>query len=461
MNKPPFSLPLPSVAAGIVWPIVPTPMAAQRISQLYYFATSERYSPDKLHDLQFTQILEVMNFARQTVPYYQEKFAYLPPFTNAQELQAAWQDIPLLTRMDLQKAKEQIFTLNPIPSHEPSELMTSTGSTGLPVSVKANVATQFFWNILTLRDHIWHQNDFAGTAAVIRFTENPAAQPPHGAVFENWGPATYQVVPTGKCHQLTICTTEEEVTWLREVNPHYLHCNSSTLREITQYFATHGGIPSNLRSVHTNSEIVEADLRQLVKQVLGVPLVDTYSAKELGYIALQCPEHEHYHVQSENLLVEILNDNGEPCAVDEPGRVVVTALHNFASPLIRYVVGDYAIPGEPCACGRTLPVLKKVLGRQRNVIKMPDGRRIWPSFASNGVRLMDMFAGAQFQVIQKALTEIHINLAHISPFTPEQEEKLKAQLAIVFGHPFTFIFNYLEKIERGPGGKYEDFKCEC
>jgi phenylacetate-CoA ligase len=212
--------------------------------------------------------------------------------------------------------------------------------------------------------------------------------------------------------------------------------------------------------IFTNSEIVEPDLRKLVKEVLNIPLVDTYSARELGYLALQCPEQEHYHVQSENVLIEILNDQDKPCEIDEPGRVIATGLHNFSSPLIRYFVGDYATPGEPCSCGRGLPVIKRVLGRQRNVLKMPDGRRIWPSFSSNGIRLMDLFSGGQFQVIQKTLTEIHINLAHVARFSADQEMNLKKQLQTVFEYPFNFVFNYLEKIERGPGGKYEDFKCE-
>jgi len=459
-NKFELSLPVPSSIPGIIWPVVPTPKAAQLLSQLYYFSVSEKFSPSQLMDLQFPQMLELVNFARNTVPYYRNRYTHLPAINHANQLRDLWSDIPLLTRQDLQQAKDNIFTQSPITSHEPSEIMTSTGSTGMPVTVKGNVATQFFWNALTVRDHLWHKNDFSKSYAVIRFTENPAAQPPHGAVFENWGPATYRVVPTGKSHHLTICTAEEEVKWLREINPHYLNCNPSTLREITQYFAAHGGIPSNLSMIHTNSEIVEPDLRKLVKDVLNIPLIDTYSTKELGYIALQCPEHEHYHIQSENVFVEIVNDQGKLCDIGEPGQVVVTSLHNFASPLIRYFVGDYATLGEPCACGRGLPVIKRVLGRQRNVLKMPDGRRIWPSFASNGIRLMDMFAGAQFQVIQKTLTEIHINLAHISPFTAEQEDKLRAQLQFVFDYPFNFIFNYLEKIERGPGGKYEDFKCE-
>lgn len=459
-NEFAVSLPVPSSIPSILWPVVPTPMTAQLLSQLNYFSISEKLSADELWNMQLVQLVEVVNFARKTVPWYREKFSHLPVISNAGQLRELWTELPFLTRLDLQRAKESIFSEQPIPSHEPSELMSSTGSTGMPITVKGNVATQFFWNALTVRDHLWRKHDFQKTYAVIRFTENPKAKPPFGAEFENWGAATYRLLPTGKCYHLTICTAEEEAKWLQHVNPHYLNCNPSTLRELTQYFAEHGGVPSNLEMIHTNSEILEPDLRNLVKEILKVPLVDTYSTRELGYLALQCPLHEHYHVQSENVLIEIINEQGKPCEIDEPGQVVATGLHNFASPLIRYFVGDYATRGEPCSCGRGLPVIKRVLGRQRNVLKMPDGRRIWPSFSSNGIRLMDMFSGAQFQVIQKTLHEIHINLAHISPFTKEQEEKLHSQLQIAFEYPFKFIFNYLERIERGPGGKYEDFKCE-
>jgi phenylacetate-CoA ligase len=453
-------LPIPSAIPNINWPIVPSPMAAQLFCQLHHFTISEKLPMPQLHALQFSQLIEVINFARKTVPYYQEKFTHIPTIQNAEQLRNLWLEIPLLTRLDLQRAKDTLFTQNPIPSHEPSELMTSTGSTGLPVTVKGNTATQFFWNAITLREHIWHKHEFDKSFAVIRFTSNPQAKPPFGAISSNWGPATFSFVPTGNCHHLTICTAQEEAQWLQQINPYYLNCNPSTLRELTQHFAIHGSIPSNLRSVHTNSEIVEPELRNLVKHVLNVPLIDTYSAKEVGYIALQCPESGDYHIQNENILVEILNEKNQPCMIDEPGRVVVTTLHNFASPLIRYVIGDYAIPGEPCSCGRTLPVLKRILGRQRNVLIMPDGRRIWPSFASQGLRLMDLFAGAQFQVIQKSLTDIQIKLAHIHAFNPEQEEKLRTQLKIVFDYPFNFSFDYIDNIERGPGGKYEDFKCE-
>src|SRR3546814_13116510 len=86
------------------------------------------------------------------------------------------------------------------------------------------------------------------------------------------------------------------------------------------------------------------------------------------YLALQCPEHEHYHVQSEAVLLEVLDEEDRPCRPGEVGRVVVTPLTNFAMPMIRYAVGGLAAVGAPCPCGRGLPVLTRILGRARDKI---------------------------------------------------------------------------------------------
>ena len=93
-------------------------------------------------------------------------------------------------------------------------------------------------------------------------------------------------------------------------------------------------------------------------------VVDIYSCTEAGYLAFSCPEQGNLHVQAESVIVEVLDRAGKPCAPGEEGEVVVTPLLNFAMPLIRYAVGDRAVVGEPCACGRGLPTLKTV-GRSR------------------------------------------------------------------------------------------------
>ena len=106
--------------------------------------------------------------------------------------------------------------------------------------------------------------------------------------------------------------------------------------------------------------------------------MDTYSSQEVGVIAIECPQGDGYHAMSEGLVVEVLRDDGEPCAAGETGHVVVTDLTNFATPLIRYDLADLAEAAGPCACGRGLPRIRRILGRERNLLRLPDGRRFWP-----------------------------------------------------------------------------------
>src|SRR3546814_2899792 len=133
-----------------------------------------------------------------------------------------------------------------------------------------------------------------------------------------------------------------------------------------------------------SSDVCSSDLtvgdsvRQAVRQAWDLPVKDSYSSEEAGYLAIQCPEHEVYHAQSENVLLEVVDDDGRPCRPGEIGRVLITSLHNFATPLIRYELGDYAEVGAPCACGRGLPVIRRIVGRQRNRLAPPERTTVFP-----------------------------------------------------------------------------------
>ena len=120
-NQFAVTLPVPSSIPSILWPVVPTPMTAQLLSQLNYFSISEKFSASQIWDMQLVQLLEVVNFARKTVPYYREKYTHLPSISSVDQLRDLWSELPFLSRHDLQTAKESIFSEQPIPSHEPSE----------------------------------------------------------------------------------------------------------------------------------------------------------------------------------------------------------------------------------------------------------------------------------------------------------------------------------------------------
>jgi len=207
--------------------------------------------------------------------------------------------------------------------------------------------------------------------------------------------------------------------------------------------------------------MLDPQLRMLCREVWDVPLVDNYSAQEFGHIALQCPESNAYHVQSESLLVEVIDKNGRPCTPGQIGRVVVSTLQNFAMPLLRYEIGDYAEVGEPCRCGRGLPVLNRIVGRSRNMFRLPDGRQIWPSLSLEGQTVPAAAQQvAQFQVIQRRIDRLQVRLVTGGPLRQHDEEELRRWLHRSLGYPLEIDFDYVETIQRSAGGKYEDFRSE-
>ncbi len=174
-------------------------------------------------------------------------------------------------------------------------------------------------------------------------------------------------------------------------------------------------------------------------------------------IALQCPEHPHYHVQSESLLVEILDDQGQPCRSGESGRVVVTDLHNFAMPLIRYDIDDYAVLGGPCSCGRGLPVIKSVLGRVRNMLTLPSGEKLWPSyhFIFDDALGKSLPSFREAQLVQRTLDEIEVRVVATRPVTAQEEARARKALSEALSDAFAFRFVYVDEIPRPRSGKFQ------
>ena len=309
-----------------------------------------------------------------------------------------------------------------------------------------------------MRDHLWHGRDFSLAFAAIRYADDQIGRPPAGSRVDNWGLGAQFVCPTGPGHVLNVKSSiDEQAQWLHDVNPGYLLGYPSALLGVAQVFEERGWRVDRLREVLTFGEVLESKCRSACERAFGVKVIDTYSSQEVGYIALQCPDTENYHVQSENVLVEVLDESGAPCQPGQIGRVVITTLHNFAMPFLRYDIGDYAEVGTICACGRGLPVLKRILGRQRNLLVMPNGERRWPVFMSEGDPA-DLPPFFQFQVVQRSLEELELNVVRpTAGITPEEQRQVESHFHGILGYHFKIRINCVAEIPRSPTGKFEDF----
>ena len=444
-------IPVPgSAVEGMGWPALPGAEGERMLALQYQFAQSERWSPAVLREAQFAQLTQLLRHAKSTVPFYRERLAGIAADRPLDV--AAFERIPLLRRQDIQENFEALVSRALPPDHGGMQEGSTSGSTGRPIRFMGTPLTEAFWHAFTLREHLWQRRDFSGRLAAIRARVTPGGSP-------GWGASTGSVFRTGPSD---LCNTErpiaEQAQWLMQQNPDYLISVASNVQELARHCGKHGLRPSQLCEVRTYGEALHPDARAEIRAAWGVPVTDMYSCREAGYLALQCPEHEHYHVQAEGVYLELLDDRGQPCAPGTLGRVVITVLHNFATPLIRYDIGDYAEAGEPCDCGRNLPVIRRIVGRVRNMLRLPGGGMRHPRFGE--AQFGSIAPVRQFQVLQKTLQDIEVALVVARPLTAAEEDTLRALILKNLAHPFTVSFVYRDDIPRSAGGKYEDFRSE-
>lgn len=450
-QREPSSFPR-SIKPGITWPAITDERGAQLLALLQQLEQSQWWAHERIRKAQFRQIANLLRHARETVPYYQKRLSFLQ---GASELSdSLWQRVPVLPRQHVQQFEKQLKSVAIPPSHGRVSDIRTSGSTGLPIRVARTDTFIMFVNAFSLREHFWLQQDPRFKLMAIRSIRG--LKPGRVRVQGSWGPPFSWLFNTGPSIMMDITSgIENQLQNLIKHQPDYLITYPSNLQELI----SHEEIAQvrNLKQVRTLSESLPDGLREEVQEKLGARLVDVYSANEIGALALKCPKYDHYHVQSENVLLEVLREDGSACHPGEVGRVVITCLHNFAMPLIRYSILDYAEVGEPCACGRGLPVLKRILGRSRNMVAMPDGNRVWPAISVGALTVADVAPVSQIQLIQHSLEKMEARLVTKRKLTVGEERQVIRTIQESLRHPFSVQLTYLQEIPRSSSGKFETF----
>ncbi len=447
---------------GIVWPAIRRDGKRPAQAILEQMGDTQWWPPVDILEHQFRQLQVLVTHACETVPFYRRRLRDAGLVPEAAATPDGWGRIPLLTRRDIQDEGADLLSTDPPPSHLPTARIFTSGSTGQPICATGTRITQAFWRAITMREILWHKRDTAAKLAAIRAYSNDVAKPPHGCALGDWGGGIHLFGGSGPAVALNVgATMGEQVAWLQRERPAYLLSYPTNIKALANRFLRTAQVLPDLRQVITFGEMLRGEVREACREAWGVSVADMYSSNEIGYMALQCPEHEHYHVQSESVLVEVIDEQGGPCKPGETGRVAVTLLHNFAMPLIRYLIGDYAEAGEVCPCGRGLPVLQRIHGRERNLMVLPGGERKWPRIGLSRHAAAEALPPIRwFQLAQIALDEVELRITADRKFTQREEDNLRDYLRGRLGYPFRISFRYLDGNPHGPGGKLEEFRCE-
>jgi phenylacetate-CoA ligase len=211
-----------------------------------------------------------------------------------------------------------------------------------------------------------------------------------------------------------------------------------------------------LRGITTTAERLLPNHRAIIARAFDCPVFDRYGLAELtGYVAQECEAHEGLHVNGALALAEVIK-NGEVCGPGETGRLILTNLHNYAMPFIRYDTGDLATVGDECSCGRSFQVLERIEGRSPSWVLTQTGPVSWAPFLAV-VLSMNIGTIEQFQFVQTKIGELTLLVAPTSALNSQQIHQLTQRLNS--RHPLVKIdVESTDLIEPTVSGKRSLFK---
>jgi phenylacetate-CoA ligase len=442
VNEP---IPLPGVS-GMAWPPIPGPATSAMLALQWQLERSQWLDAQAHRAAQLRQLAQVLAHAASQVPWYREPVHRADISAGLTwERFAAW---PVLRAADARAHATELYAASYPKEHGRLAETQTSGSTGRPFRIFHTEASQFFSHGLVIRDHLLQERDFSAklgkTVGVVRDGGQPAWGLANG-VFDT-GPAVTMNTSAG---------VDEQLRWLIAEAPAYLIAHAGNLRALLLRSRETGRAPRAIRQLIAQGGTLPPEVRGLASSLWGAEVVDTYSCEEFGLLAFQCPGTDHYHVNAEHVVLEVLRDDGAACAPGETGRVVVTALNNFAMPLVRYEQGDYAQVGAACPAGRGLPQLDRIAGRSRNMLRTPDGKQVFPAISAD--LCLQIAPIRQFRLVQTTLDTIELHYAMERELGAFERSALAAAFGERFGYPFRFGFVRVDRFEEMAGGKFEDF----
>lgn len=434
------------------WPPVADDRHAVLASMAWQFDRSQWLPADEIAARQYRQLAVVAGFHAQHSPAFAERLAAAGLAAGDIASAEGLARLPELTRPMVQSGRHRVADERLPPMHRPTGTVNTSGSTGEPVKVARTALNRLHWLGLSIRFHLWAEPDLSARFAAIR-----ANLTKHGAM-PDWTAPMNLLWQTGPMLLIDIETDiDRQLDMLADFAAETVLIYPSNLAALVERMQARGIALPSVKRWRVMGETLTGDLLEQVTAIQPSPVTDCYSSEEMGYIALECPDVPgHYHICSETVLVELVDEAGKPVPHGEPGRVLLSDLHNLAAPMIRYAIGDHAIAGDPCPCGRGLPVLTRILGRTRNMIVKPDGSRHWPLTGYKQMR--DIAPIVQYQFRQHEVDRIEVRLVTERQLTNEEEAALIAHFHWKLRHPYRIDLVYFDgRLPLGRNGKFEEF----
>ncbi len=253
----------------------------------------------------------------------------------------------------------------------------------------------------------------------------------------------------------TLSTWDDPAQWIAELRiwqPQALTGYVMTLKLLATAMQSQRVTDINLSVIFQSSGLLDEGSRRLLGSVFGSKIVDIYGSAEGGCIAWECETCSGYHVNSDMVIVELLDD-GKPVAPDSEGEVVITNLHSYAMPFIRYRQGDVGRWAEgPSQCGRGLPMMRIIEGRLGDFITLPSGKKLSPHHFF--IALDTAVGVAQWRLVQETPHRLRAEVVADQNLGDRACQVAKANLEAVVGEEMDIFVSEVPSLPHNPSQKF-------
>jgi phenylacetate-CoA ligase len=239
---------------------------------------------------------------------------------------------------------------------------------------------------------------------------------------------------------------EEVVRQLETFRPHLLVALPSILCLTADYLIAQGRRDIRPRILCVGGEVLTPLMRSRLTQAFGVEPVQTYASHEFPLMGWECGVSGELHTCDDGVIVEVMRD-GRPAAAGEEGEVVVTNLHAYAMPFIRYRLADVVTRGsDQCACGQPFSTIRAIQGRMNDYFSLPDGRRMHPYRILERLLPEDDIWIRQYQLLQDRPDRIVMQVVPSRPPTAELQARVTRAVSPLLGPGIEFQVRIVEAI---------------
>lgn len=405
---------------------------------------TEWYSEDRVREYQWEELSKLLVNAFENVPFYRKRFQDAGITPNDMKCLEDLPRLPVLTKTDVRRNKMDLISTQ-IPRKHLVPGRTG-GSTGEPM-------------------HFYHDKRALDWISAVRMRNVERAGFEWGDkhVYMSGSHFDYSKSMELKVRlrnvlmrrrSLSFAGIDEKqmmeyLKYIQQWKPVALWGYASALYLLALLVKKEIG-SMNIPSIIASSETLLPHQRELIEEVFDCRVLDYYATREFS-IACECEQHEGFHIDAESVLVEVVK-HGKPLPEGEIGQILITDLHNYGFPFIRYAVGDVGrLSSRKCVCGRGLPIMESVEGRISDIIITSEGRFVSPPAFT--IPIGDVEGIEQYQLVHDRADELTINIVKNERYTDADTTYLRRCLKSILGEEVELIFRFVDHIPVGESGK--------